>query len=201
MPSAFLWLMLVPSSLRLPAPVNQGVRPLMSQLWQHVRELFEGDDGSLPDIFVENLSEIEIITVYEWVMSRCSVFGNPMAWSITDKKDIAIKDIHRPAQAFVEGEIEMFRHGLADLSYDGRKLPELTICVELEGISFDYRKGAAWNAHTVQALFSMLADIKQIAPSATITQAEEGCTNEPSQAFSAALQSFTRANSLVQRNE
>ena len=27
MPSAFSWLMLVPSSLRLPAPVNQGVRP------------------------------------------------------------------------------------------------------------------------------------------------------------------------------
>ena len=26
MPSAFSWLMLVPSSLRLPAPVNQGVR-------------------------------------------------------------------------------------------------------------------------------------------------------------------------------
>ena len=29
MPSAFLWLMLVPSSLRLPAPVNQGVRSFM----------------------------------------------------------------------------------------------------------------------------------------------------------------------------
>jgi len=30
MPSAFSWPMLVPSSLRLPAPVNQGVRPLKS---------------------------------------------------------------------------------------------------------------------------------------------------------------------------
>ena len=172
----------------------------MSPLWQQVRELFEIDDGSLPDIFVENLSQTEIVAIYEWVMSQCSVFGNPVAWSITDKRDIAIKDISRPAQAFVEGNIEMFRHGLAGLSYDGHKLPELTICVEPEGISFDYRKGSAWNEHVLHALFQLLSEIKRIAPHAAINQAEEGSSNKPSQAFRSAFESFAAFNSKAQRN-
>ena len=41
MPSAFLWLMLVPSALRAPAPVNRGVRPFLnSQSLPFVAMLF-----------------------------------------------------------------------------------------------------------------------------------------------------------------
>jgi hypothetical protein len=102
--------------------------------------------------------------------------------------------IPRPAKAFVDGAIEMFRHGLAGLSFDGIELPSLTICVEPGGVSFDYCKGNEWNERTVGALFSFLAAIKRIAPNAVMSQDEEGYAEGPSEAFRNALKAYAAKN-------
>ncbi len=179
--------------LRAHVPAIRGKHPISNlgrcmSSWSLVRHLFEEDDGSLPDIFVEQLSRAETVAVYEWVMSRCALFDAPTAWHIVENRDVLVSSIPRPAQAFVDGVLEMFRHGLVGLSFDGIELPSLTICVESGGVSFDYRKGTEWNERTVEALFSFLAAIKRIAPNAVISQAEEGYSDRPSEAFSSAFE-------------
>ena len=152
--------------------------------------LFDTDDGSLPDIFVENLSDKQIIEIYSWIRSISSVYGDPTLWNIKEKQDISIKQIKNPAYLFTIGEVEMFRHGLADLIIDGVEIPSLTISVEKEMVSFDYRMGNEWSTQTLEALFKLLKKIKDIAPNATIIQADEGSYDKPNNKFTEALSNY-----------
>ena len=102
-----------------------------NEIWHKLSHLFQNDDGSLPDIFVENLSDIQIIDIYNWVVAQAGLSGEPTLWSITEERDIPIKDIVNPAEKFVKDEVEIFRHGLERLIVNGVILPTLTISVEV----------------------------------------------------------------------
>ncbi len=147
-------------------------------LWENIRHLFEIDDGSLPDVFVENMTNEQIVNVYNWVVSKSGIYGEPTLWSIKEERDIPIKEVKNPAQKFVNKEVETFRHELKNLVLNGIKMPTLTICVETEGVSFDYRKGKEWGPKEVNALFDFLILITRMAPDSKITQAEEGSYNK-----------------------
>jgi hypothetical protein len=69
-------------------------------------------------------------------------------------------------------------------------LPELSVSVEVGGISFDYRMGEGWNEQTVLALFEFLRQLKMLVPNARVFQADEGCYETPNAEFSEALVKF-----------
>lgn len=174
-----------------PIARDDGVTPSRAEsLWSHVRPLFELDDGSLPDIFVDGLSPVEVAAAYEYVMSLATVGGDPIAWHIGEARDVSIPALPFPARLVVDRVIEPFRHRLADLHVEGIELPQLTICVEPDAVSFDYRMGTGWNERTVEALFSLLAAIKQVAPGAVISQADEGGRHMPSKDFATAFAAY-----------
>ena len=166
-------------------------------LWHHVKHLFEKDDGSLPDIYVENLSSEETVAVYEWLMGQCEIAHNPKLWSVEEQLDVPIREVVNPARAFAEGRVETFRHCLAGLRSYGVALPELSVSVEADGLSFDYRMGKHWTERTVLALFELLRQVQRLAPQARIFQADEGghsCPNvEFSEAFTAYVATHTDA--------
>ncbi|MGN6260556.1 MAG: hypothetical protein ACTHNO_07475 [Ralstonia sp.] len=115
----------------------------------------------------------------------------PTAWHIKDQRDIAITSVPAPARAFINGDIELFRHGLVGLAIAGVELPYLTICVESNDcVSFDCRKGPEWTEHTLNALLEMLARIHALAPNAVITLAEEGHSRRSTGHFATALMEF-----------
>ncbi|QGW83793.1 hypothetical protein [Variovorax paradoxus] len=156
--------------------------------WLQIADLFDKDDGSLPDIFVDNLSPEQIEQVYDWVMSQCVVVGDPSAWHVTEQKDIPLRAVPAPAKAFVNGEIETFRHGLGGLTIGGCELPLLTVSLETPTcISFDYRSGPEWNERTITAFLQFVLGIREQAPNARIWRTEEGAWDRPSSKFTAAL--------------
>lgn len=63
----------------------------MSQLWSQLHNLFDADDGSLPDIELNNLTAKEIENNYAYlrlnskIVSRDSYF-----WSITAQKEVPV---------------------------------------------------------------------------------------------------------------
>ncbi|MET3444713.1 hypothetical protein [Ralstonia sp. 1138] len=124
-------------------------------------------------------------------MSHSQPSENSTAWHIKDNRDVPISALPAPARAFIDGEIELFRHGLVGLSIAGVELPYLTISVEsIECVSFDYRKGPEWTEHTINALLEMLARIHALAPNAQIEHAEEGSNRPPTAHFAEALPKF-----------
>lgn len=159
--------------------------------WPLVRHLFEYNDGSLPDIYVENLSSHEIVVVYEWIMSQCTIGGDPKLWSCEANQDVPIREITFPARTLIKGKVEEFHHCLEGLFVDGVKLPTHTIFVDQVGVTFDYRVGSEWGEREVLALFEFLRQLWQIAPNARIVQADEGAySSKQNLEFSEALKAY-----------
>ena len=132
-------------------------------LWLQVRHLFEQDDGSLPDIFIVNISHEQKMVIYEWLIEQCSV----------SKRDA-----------------DNFRHRLIGLNYVGVELPEMTVCLAADELSLDYRMGVEWGEKAVTALFELLRQVYQISPQAIIFQADEGKSINPNVEFSQALEVY-----------
>lgn len=163
--------------------------------WQQVFDLFDVDDGSLPDVFVDELSRDEVVDIYDWIMSHCSGPGSRTAWSISKQADVPIADLPSPARAYLDGEVETFRHVLADLSIGGVPLQDMTVCMEDAGLSIDYRKGPQWTETTINALLELLARIQQRAPGARIWHSEERLVDISDARFPAALRQYATERS------
>lgn len=171
----------------------------MLDLWGELHDLFDTDDGSLPDIFVENLSGDQVRAIYRWVRSQCGIYcndGDPTLWDRTEERDGPIKAVDDPAQLVISGRAEPFRHGLTQFSISGVDLPQLTVAVYPSEIEFDYRMGSEWGPPQLTALFAFLWTIQQMAPDATISHAHEGDSGR-SQSFADTWHDFQREKSAT----
>lgn len=158
--------------------------------WPDVKHLFATDDGSLPDIYIRNISHDQTIEIYDWLMKRCKITGDARVWSIEKKQEVLICDLIDPAEAVIDEKVEAFMHGLVELRVDSIELPRLAVTVSKEGISFDYRMGAEWTERAVLALFKLLHQIHLLAPNARIFQTDEGYYSQPNHEFSNAFKSY-----------
>lgn len=166
----------------------------MSELWPQLHELFDTDDGSLPDVFIENLTGDQVSEIYAWVRSKCGVYSDactPMFWDRVDEQDVPVTSVDDPASLVVNGQAESFRHGLSEVSSSGVVVPPLTIAVWPNSIEFDYRMGSEWGPAQLDALFDFLWSLQQLAPTAIITHSFEGCS-ERSTSFTDAWSRYKR---------
>jgi hypothetical protein len=152
----------------------------MRNLWATLHDLFDTDDGSLPDIFIENLTGDQVSEIYRWVRSKCGVYSdewNPTFWDRVDEQDVPVTSVDDPASLVVNGRAESFRHGLSEVSSGGVVVPSLTIVVWPNSIEFDYRMGPEWGPTQLDALFDFLWGVQQLASTATISHSFEGCSD------------------------
>jgi hypothetical protein len=164
-------------------------------IWNKLHHLFDEDDGSLPDIFVEGISPEESVEIYSWVLSLTKPYGEPCLWSLEEEKDIRIVDIPNPALYYIQGKAESFRHGLEVFSFNGVEIPQLSICIGKSGVEFDYRMGKNWGPKELIALFDLLIQIKRVAPNAKITQAYEGGYHRQNNEFSIVFEEYVNEHS------
>lgn len=158
--------------------------------WPRLRHLFEVDDGSLPDIFIEDLSPEQIVAVYDWLRALCSGPGDSTLWQLDCQDDVLVRDVAHPARDFVQGKVEGFRHGLVGLRMGGVELPPLTVSVDAGGLSMDYRMGPGWNEQTLCALLELLGQVLAVVPHARVLRADEGGHARPNLEFTEALRAY-----------
>lgn len=162
---------------------------IKNSIWALVQKLFNDDElesRSLPDIYVDNLTAGQQVKIYDWLMSQCKIWGEPCLWDIELEKDILIRDYPHPAQAFIDGRVECFRHCLDELTINEVNMPMLSIFFADNEFIFDYEIGNEWNQDSVVALFEMFYQILLIAPNAQIYRTNEW-DNSPSIEFSEAF--------------
>ena len=167
----------------------------MTELWVQLESLFVNDDGSLPDIFVSDLTGEQVHKIYNWVRTHADIYSesvSPLAWDCVNNCDVEIETISDPAREFLAGRIESFRHGLSLFTFSGAEIPQLTIFITDSSVEFDYRMGTDWGQSQVSALFDFLWAIQQMAPDATITHGFEGAS-EPTPEFNTAWHQFRRS--------
>ena len=154
---------------------------------ENIEHLFVMDDGSLPDIHVKNLSPENIHKVYTWIRHQCKIVGEPMVWSCELNCDVPLESLANPVNEMMQGNIEPFRHLLGDLQMGGVEIPQLSVAVSSNSISFDYKKGVFRGEAQIEALFEFLSCLQDLVGEARIFQTEEGQHKNPNLEFTAAL--------------
>jgi hypothetical protein len=132
----------------------------MIENWDELLEIFGTDDGSLPDIELNNLLGNEVILGYEFVRnhSRRISSKKPIYWSTSKDCDVPFSHEENPAILVVSGEAESFHLCFGEIeSPSGKRIPELGLYVSTDSLSFDYRMGAQWNEEAIQGLFELIS--------------------------------------------
>jgi len=159
-------------------------------LWGQLHDLFDTDDGMLPDIELNGLQGDEIENIYAFLRSR-SELTPPKAsfWSNTEQRSVLVNTVENAARLVAMGEGQQFHVILRGLSFEGATIPDLGVFVFEDMIGLDYRMGPEWNPARLKALFECLYQLQQIAPTAQVglPEDEPPATRER---FASALQRY-----------
>jgi len=117
-------------------------------LWEELREFFDTDDGSLPEIRL-NFSDPRAVT-------RGLEFLRDHSRS------------HTPASPEV-AESGAFHVVLAGVRSAGVTLPDLGLFVFPDQLALDYRMGPAWGAAEVEGLFALIESLVHLDPTASLS--------------------------------
>ncbi|QDU57612.1 hypothetical protein [Aeoliella mucimassa] len=140
-------------------------------LWEQLHDQFDTDDGSLPDVYFENLNPDAIIGAYELLISRAksTVTECPVFWSKTDEQEHPLNSVPNAAALVVCDEAEPFHVVLGGIEARGTVIPDLGVFVFQECIALDYRMGAEWGPLQLDAFFGLLLELSALDQTCRLT--------------------------------
>jgi hypothetical protein len=140
------------------------------QLWKELHYLFDTDDGSLPEIWIVNLSKEGVVAIFSYLQKACrTIAGGSVFWSLEDQQERPINSVPNAADLVVQDRAESFHFLCQGLTYEGTVLPDIGVFVFGDQIALDYRMGKEWNAVKLRALFGILKEAKRIDSRARIS--------------------------------
>ena len=142
----------------------------MSWLWSEVHELFDTDDGSLPDILVQYRRAEATAEGYALLRGEASPGSteNETFWSTVEKDDRPVDSVQNAASLVLSGESEAFHVVLAGIRSGDTVIPDLGVFVFPDELALDYRMGKAWGAGEVEGLFKLLVRLVALDPGASV---------------------------------
>lgn len=145
----------------------------MAAIWDEIRDFFDTDDGSLPEIRIENLSGDTIVKAYAWIRSNSTLISvDAQFWHVPDQSDKHLDVVPNATALVVAGVAEPFHFLAGGLSFQGTVIPDLGVFIFQDAIFLDYRMGPAWGEREVVALFELLRKITGWDSNATISLEE-----------------------------
>ena len=148
---------------------------LTSWLWSELCDLFDTDDGSLPEVRVDYMDSAATVSGYALLRGRAArvVSENACFWSKTHSADRPLDSVSNAAVLVVSGEAEAFHVVLGGIQSRGVTIPDLGVFVFPDQLAFDYRMGPAWGPKELEALFELLGELIALDPHASLSL-EEG---------------------------
>jgi hypothetical protein len=155
-----------------------------SWLWESLHDLFDTDDGSLPDVYIENLNSEAIVQGYALLRERAShiVTHDPSFWSIHDGKDCPLESVPNAAALVVSFQADPFHVVFGGITAGGCVVPDLGVFVFQESLALDYRMGPEWGPPQLEAFFHLLMELTFLNPNCTV-QLDEHVTGEVRERF------------------
>jgi hypothetical protein len=157
---------------------------MTTRLWAELHDLFDTDDGSLPEVRVAYSDPKATIAGYNLLRKRASriVTDNPSFWSKTEKEERPVDSVSNAAVLVVSGEAEAFHLVLGGIQLGGGAIPDIGVFVFPDQLCLDYRMGTAWGPHELEAFFALLAELTALDPQASVSL-EEGVLAEIADRF------------------
>ena len=138
---------------------------IMIQLWEQLHNLFDTNDGSLPDIELNNLTTDQVENIYLYLrLSSKLISHSSYFWSFITDEEILVDSVENAASLVVNDEAECFHILIGGLCFGGTSIPDLGVFVSRDSICLDYRMGQEWGSTELGALFILFSRIREIAP-------------------------------------
>jgi hypothetical protein len=142
----------------------------MNNLWNSLHDLFDTDDGSLPDIYLLNLSDSGVASIWTHLLRSASgLAGGATFWHRSNEEDVHVDAVSNAAELVVKGEAESFHVLLRGISSGGIVLPDLGVFVFPDAIYLDYRMGPEWGPPELNGLFELLHRLRSFDANALVT--------------------------------
>lgn len=109
--------------------------------WNELKDFFEENDGSLPDIFIENLTGLEKEEIFGWILGISKFSADSSVYSPKENKPVLTISYSNLVRDFNKGEIEPFRFSLKELKIKETIIPLSSIAVGFNEIELDYQMG------------------------------------------------------------
>ena len=167
----------------------------MISLAKNIQHLFVTDDGSLPDIYVENLNREKFEKIVEHCLTSWSNENTILAWDNELNKEVKLRQSEF-FKKFFNAQLSVRPIHLDKANINGTTLPQLNMFIygpapaEIENIIFDYRMGKDWTEKTILCILEFFALILDIAPNAKVFRAPEGYHDSPNIEFTDTLNKY-----------
>ncbi|HMG17304.1 MAG TPA: hypothetical protein VK573_01160 [Gemmatimonadales bacterium] len=162
------------------------------QLWRTLRDLFDTDDGSLPEVRILHLEPSDVMNGYALVRSGSTLVSQKAYfWDLTEQREVPLDDNPNAAQLVVSGRAEGFHCVVGGLSVDGGTIPDLGVSVRPDALLLDYRMGPEWNTSALYGLFGLIRRITARSSKATV-ELEDTASPEVQGRFQAAWREYLR---------
>jgi len=144
-------------------------------LWSELRDLFDTDDGSLPEVRVDYVDSAATVAGYALLRGRATrvVSENAYLWSKVHSAERPLDSVPNAAALVVSGEAEAFHVVFGGIRSRNVVIPDLGVFVCPDQLALDYRMGPAWGPGELEALFELLGELVALDPRASLSL-EEG---------------------------
>lgn len=146
-----------------------------SWLWNELRDFFDADDGTLPEVRVDFRDSAATVSGYALLRRRAARVVSEKAyfWSKTHDEARPLDSVSNAAALVVSGEAEAFHVVFCGIQSGGVAIPDLGVFVFPDQLTLDYRMGLAWGPIQLAAFFRLLGELASLDPDASISL-EEG---------------------------
>lgn len=140
-------------------------------LWDELHDLFDTDDGSLPEIWVDYSNSEATVAGYALLRGRAAHLASDQAclWSTTQNSSLPVDSVPNAAALVVSGEATSFHVVLGGIQSRGAPIPDLGVFVLPDQLALDYRMGPAWASRELAGLFELLGELAALDPHASVS--------------------------------
>jgi hypothetical protein len=140
-------------------------------LWDDLRDLFDTDDGSLPEIRVDYSDSSATVAGYALLRGRAArvVSERALLWSNTQSTNVPVDSVPNAAALVASGDAASFHVVLGGIQSQGVTIPDLGVFVFPDQLALDYRMGSSWGVTELGALFELLGELAALDPQASVT--------------------------------
>ncbi len=153
-------------------------------LWTELHNLFEQDDGSLPEVRVNYVDGNAAASGYQMLRNEAVkiVSERPYFWSNVRNQEEAVDSVPNAAALVVSGEAAPFHVVLGGIQSGGVAIPHIGVLVFPDQLALDYRMGRGWNAEVLSAFFGLLANLTALDEDSSLTL-EDGVSSDIADKF------------------
>ena len=148
-------------------------------LWNELHDLFDTDDGSLPELRVNFRDPRATAAGYALLRRRAGrvVTENPRFWSNPLSAECELDSVPNAATLVVAGDAEPFHVLLGGIATPSTVIPDLGVFVFPNQLALDYRMGPDWGPSELDGLFELLVELTNLDTGASVSL-EDGALPE-----------------------